>query len=824
MTYIVSSKNVIFFEKIFFITLRANMKKIFYLLIAAVLCFNGFTDYSFAKNNKVAPKQSKELSVFPDEYSELDEVPLPSKTKDKVVLKNLEESRQKYLQALIFIEKSDTTNAAKNFEEAINILNKLVNYPGIEQNDDFTDLAQSIIEDYESFIQSIDNLNENSSLFIIRDKLLQEVESSKNVKAPLIQPLTIVQDTISTTPIVEKVMEQTFQIPLVTNDLVQKNITFLTTGKPRKVYQKWYERSSKWFPMIKQVVKEEGVPEEIMYLAMIESGLNPLAVSKAKAVGMLQLIRSTGEQYGLNANSSVWLDERRDPEKSTKAAIKHLKDLYNDLGDWHLALAAYNCGAGGVKRAIRKSNLDKPDFWQLRPFLPKETRNYVPQYIAAAQISLDPEKYGFKKSDMQFMDEYKYETYGIKEPVSLKALAKCANISLEELQALNPELICSCTPPDAQEYKLKIPVGVKQSFIATYATLTPEEKQPWVSHTVQKGESVQSISEVYGISEKLILSANDMTSAKIKLRKGTVVKIPIDQADYLALKEKQEKKASEAIAGDDNEEEPPPVTSVTQKKEYIMHTVSEGETVDLIAQRYGIRPSDLRNLNNIPYDSSNVEVGKTLKIAASIPSEVKAQSVAVNTSSPTIVRHKVRSGETLAQIADDYNVSIESIKSLNKIEKNIYSGQSLKIQTGKTLAAKKIEKATYAVKQEKKYSEPVSQKKVNHKVKKGENLSMIAARYGVTEAQIKKWNPKAVSGSKVLYGTKLKVYQEEVSKGSSSSSSKKVNKLPKIYVVKKGDNLREIADKFGVSVKALKKSNKNLTDKSLQKGQKIKIQ
>lgn len=808
------------------------MKKTLLIITIIALVLAGVSESLTAKSKKpVQSKSVKESKIFPDEYSELDEVPVPTGTKDKAVLKTLEQSRQKYLQALLLIEKKDTVNASKYFEEAIKILNKLVNYPGIEQNDDFSDLAQSIIEDYESFVQSIDNLDENSSLFIIRDKLLQEVESGKTTKpSPKIQTITLTKDTTAAQKDIVKAEGDTFQIPMDDNEFVQKNITFLTTGKPRKVYQKWYERTTKWFPLFKQVAREEGLPEEIIYLAMIESGLNTGAVSRAKAVGMWQFIRSTGELYGLNKNGSVWIDERRDPEKATRAALKHLKDLYNELGHWHLALAAYNCGAGGVKRAINRSKLENPDFWALRPFLPKETRNYVPQFIAAAKITMNPDKYGFRKSDMQFLDEYKYDSYKIKEPVSIKALAKCAGISPEEFQAYNPELISSCTPPDIDEYTIKLPVGTKPAFIATFATLTPEEKLPWVEHPIEKGETIASLSDFYGVSEQQITSANGLSSSRTKLKPGNFIKIPIDLKDYLALKEKQEKiktSENEGVESNQTKTDVAIVQAVPAPANFVTHTVADGENLNTISQRYGVRLSDLRNLNNIPYDTENIEAGTVLKIASNTSTEPKqtlSAETPKKTNAPLVVRHKVREGETLAQIADDYDVSIESIKSVNRIKKNLIAGQTLKIETTSAVRAKYAERNLQVPKRDKQLTETTVEKKLSHKVKKGENLSMIAAKYGVTESQLQKWNPKTISGTKILSGTKIKVYQETTSKGSATANTKKVNKLPKYYSVKGGDNLSKIADKFGVSVKSLKKANKGVTNQNLKKGQKLRIQ
>lgn len=805
--------------------LGKNMKMIIFVIILFLPINLCLTDYVFSKSTD--KKNKREITIFPDEYSDLDDIPPPKTTKDENILKTLERARQRYLQALTLIEKGDTTSAAKYFEIAINILNPLVSYPGIDKNDDFTDLAQSIIEDYESFVQSIDNLDENSSMFIIRDKLFEKIESPKSTTTIIQPPIEIKKQTQELIKRDSIDLANNFTIPLVDNEYVQKNISFLTQDKVGKKFIKnSLERSTKWFPMFKRIAKEENVPEEIIYLAMIESALNPNAVSRAKAVGMWQFIRSTGEMYGLNANSSVWVDERRDPEKSTRAAMRHLKDLYNDLGDWHLALAAYNCGISGVKRAIAKSKFENPSFWELREFLPKETRNYVPFYIATAKVSMNLAEYGINTKEFNYLDEYKYDTYTLNEPISLKALAKCAGTTLEHLQNLNPELLMTTTPPDVSSYTIKIPQGTRELFAANLSTLTPEEKKPWITHKVARKETVASIAKYYGIPESVLLSANNLSNDRTKLKLGTTLLIPVDAREFeetlIASNQNESEQQVSTTTNIGNENQG---SNTKDKESFITHNVSNGENLYTIAQKYGVRLSDLRMLNNIPYDKDDIEPGTTIIIAKNVTtSEAPKEPIIKKLNSPVIIRHNVRPGETLAQIADDYNVSIESIKKLNNLKENKIIGSSLKIIVNPSQNQnKKLLASDENSNNNRKTNEP-GKKKISYKVRSGDNLSNIAAKFGVTESQLKSWNSEKIKGSTVYSGTYLTIYQENVSKGSSAPTSKGVKKVPKYYTVKRGDTISEIANRFGVSTKSIKQKNKNLTDQNLKAGQKIRIQ
>lgn len=865
-------------------------------VIAILLTLSIAQPNALAQDGKQTAKKSV---VFPDEYSDLDDN--SARVNNDEINQKLETARQYYLRGLTQIERTDTAKAAKLFEYAINVLNDLASTPGIEKNEDYTDLAQAIIEDYESYVSSIDKLDDSSPITVLRDKMFQEIENLTTQS----KPGAITQFERGDTPAqTTKPSNLMTTIPLTQNEYVSRSVEFLTSERGKKFFKKVIARTGKWFPMLKRIAKEEKMPEEIVHLAMIESALSCDAVSRARAVGMWQFMQATGEMYNLRVTQYV--DERRDPEKATRAAMRYLRDLKNELGDWHLALAAYNCGPGGVKRAIRASGLETPDFWQIRDYLPRETKNYVPFYIATTLVTMQYETYGFKNEEIEFEQERKVDYYTVPECVSIKTLSKCAGIPEEDLRKLNPELLRSTTPPTG-EFKLKIPVGSLQQFASNYEVLSPEEKQPWVTHEVKRGETLASIAQEYNVSQSDILSVN---SNARRLKRGQVLRIPTDgtppsQQDSTQVQSDNEEQPSvadgsqkskqtfdrelpaskSASNGSTTSQNPTiasnkverslerPVSRPSASASTTMHTVKTGETLYNIASQYGVRLTDLRNWNNLAFNDDNVIAGSTLviktnpkqqssgittlepkQLESKLPeprrNEVKplaqdepatkegsvksdksvsitAKTTAKKPSQPQPTTHTVRRGETLAQIADDYGMSMKEIIKLNNIKpkKGLLAGQKLTVMTTSSQDAESNSPQLNITRKQSETEEveKVVGKRISHKVRRGESIGTIAAIYGVRESQLRGWNPSLKDGV-VNAGERLTVYSENSVKGSAPSTPKTVNKLPKMYVVRNGDTMYSIAKKYGVSVSQLEAKNGNLSATSMRPGQKIRLQ
>jgi membrane-bound lytic murein transglycosylase D len=274
-----------------------------------------------------------------------------------------------------------------------------------------------------------------------------------------------------------------FDVPIQMNKQVRAYLVYFSTER-KAVITRYLSRSTRYLPMIKEVFQEAGLPEDLAYLAMIESGFNNRAYSPAAACGMWQFIKGTGLRYGLTIDSYV--DERRDPEKATRAAAKYLLDLYKQFGSWYLAAASYNCGEGRVQRELNQSN--HKNFWELSAnmCLPTETKNYVPQMIAATIIAKNPDKFGFK--NVPYLPPVKYDQVPVTETTSLTAASVAVNVPPDEVADLNPELLRGITPPDVPSYTLNLPPNSKDKFMKNI-TLARIEHPAVASHPIRTARS-----------------------------------------------------------------------------------------------------------------------------------------------------------------------------------------------------------------------------------------------------------------------------------------------------------------------------------------------
>ena len=375
-------------------------------------------------------------------------------------------------------------------------------------------------------------------------------------------------------------------IPLVRNKQVDQFITYFTTAKGRKQFSIWMKRYEEYKNLILPILRQHEMPEELMILAMIESGLNPKAYSRANASGMWQFIYTTGKNYGLKRD--WYIDERRDPVKATHAACEYLKDLNNQFDNWYLALAAYNCGAGRVSRASKLHQTY--DFWQMHS-LPRESRNYIPYYLAAAIIAKDPGKYGFK---VPKADPFGYEEVPLDHSADLAVLARVAGIKVKTLRKYNPELRQSATPTDGP-YLLKLPKDKKEQFLSRWNSIPQSERfaPQFIVHRVRYGESLWTISKKYGASIHDIAAVNKLRN-RHKIKVGNKLKIPI-------------RGGLQRTWGTKNNGGPSGHYKVIYK-------VKRGDSLGQIAEDYKTNASKVRRWSGLKYGSSLIYPGQKLKI------------------------------------------------------------------------------------------------------------------------------------------------------------------------------------------------------------------
>jgi membrane-bound lytic murein transglycosylase D len=465
-------------------------------------------------------------------------------------------------------------------------------------------------------------------------------------------------------------------LPLMMTDQVAGYITYFS-GRGRGVFERAFARSGRYHDMIVSTFQKEGVPQDLIYLAQAESGFHPLAVSRVGARGIWQFMASRGRGYGLYHN--MWVDDRQDPEKSTRAAARHLKDLYNQFGDWYLAMAAYNSGPGTVQAAVKRTGY--ADFWELyrRNVLPKETRNYVPIILAVTIMAKNPSQYGL--DDVVMDRPADYDTVTLNYPVDLRLVAECVGSTSSELQDLNPSLLRLTTPREGK-FELHLPAGTQDQYETAINSIPTDMRLWWRYHTVHSGDTLASLARNYHTTAKSISEANHLEGTELEADAKLV--IPVAPGKH------------------------PVSDTATYARRITRYKVHAGDTVETVAENFGVSPQMLRRWNGIHGDSLrgrkvlalHLPVSPTAhesEVASSHTKSKHPKATETATTKPPatksaqiekeeiaqapVVHHKVKTGETLYSIANAYRTTVAALKRDNRNVAVIRPGMILIVQS-----------------------------------------------------------------------------------------------------------------------------------------------
>lgn len=519
----------------------------------------------------------------------------------------------------------------------------------------------------EQVVEELVNAAGNSGDRDIENIILETVLSDSEIEPVRVQPIE---------PAVAMTANRVVELEI--NDYLQNR---------RNLLKIWIERGRIWFPMVETIFAEEGIPDELKYLALGESSLNPTARSYVGAAGMWQFMPATARGEGLRVDS--WIDERRDPELSTRAAAKHLKALYETYsGNWHLALAGYNCSYRCISRAVNRAGgsiENPPSFWEIYPYLPQQTRNFIPKFIAAALIVSDPELYGIQIEDLG--QKYTYDIVLVNGMLSLENAAELAGVDLTTITSLNPSVRKATLPDSTEPFPLKIPAGSYQRFVNAFDTLPDEEKIAPTEYTIRSGDTLDSIARRFettvaelqavnnirnhlifpeqkvmipgrGINTNISIAANNSVMRSIQY--GDPIYRPIRLAEGFQLVEQAGSTPDNmlmAVSLSDDIVDELVVPTIYQ--------VRRGDTLGQIAERFDVSIRDIQNWNNIRGTTIYARQELTLHTAASAPS-------------PQL--YKVQRGDNLAAIARRFGLTVDSLKRLNGLNSDlIFPGQDLQL-------------------------------------------------------------------------------------------------------------------------------------------------
>jgi membrane-bound lytic murein transglycosylase D len=622
----------------------------------------------------------------------------------------------------------------------------------------------------------------------------------------------------------------------------------------KRAFERLMGLSQFYFPQFEESLSAQNIPLEIKYLAVVESALNPRAVSRVGATGLWQFMYQTGKQYDLNINSYV--DDRSDPLKASNAATQYMKNMYAIFGDWDLVLASYNSGPGNVAKAIRRSG-GKQNYWNIRKYLPKETQGYLPAFLATMYIFEYHKEHGIKP-DRAVANNFATDTVMIKKAMTFKQISDLLEVPVAELQFLNPSYKREEVPfITGENHYLRLPINKVAVFTSNedkiYAFVQYESskrERPYENmlasritnfsdgdrtvsrlkfHKVRRGDSLSEISDKYGITMVELKKWNHLRSNKAPMGRN----LKIYTTEVIASREKKVTKpdtiaTKEATALASNENKTFKEEKVISYKDVVkFHKVKRGDNLGDISDKYGVTIAEVKKWNHLK--GNKIPFGKSLKIiknervVTTVRKEVKSDKNAIETgiaSNETGDKpsdfYEVQRGDNLFSIAKKFNVSLEDLKKWNNLnDLNVEQGSKLALVNNDETQSKETN-----------YKSEV--KITEHVVDKGESLGSIARKYDVSISDIKDWNK--MDDNIIQYGTKLIVGKKYIiSSESKSNTSKKENIAVndrdevKLYYVKKGDSLFSIAKKYpGVSISDLKKWN-GIKNESLKAGMKLKI-
>jgi membrane-bound lytic murein transglycosylase D len=506
-------------------------------------------------------------------------------------------------------------------------------------------------------------------------------------------------------------------IPDYDSKRVDLMVNYFVKGKGRKYYQIWLDRYAKVAPAILAGLREAGCPEDLIFLAMIESGLKNTARSRVSATGTWQFMKGTARLFDLRVD--YWVDERLDLEKSTEAACHYLRSLHTRFDDWYLAFASYNWGPGRVVRAIRRQGGDR-DFFHLKR-MPRETKNYVPTFLAARRVFQKREEYGFDLDPHTAVSPL--AAVSVPGALNLDRLATMLGSTEKQLKEWNPHILRFCTAPDGCTLMVEaeLAAGLRQSL----AELSPSAYQDWMRHKVRRGDTLSGIAVRYGIGLSQILRHNKLSSKSL-IRPGQMILVPLPSGSTVATKPSSSKK----------------------KPTGEVYRVRRGDALERIARSYHVSLGDLMKWNRLNradriYPGQEILVvppGESRSTSVSLKADRRSHKGNTQVAEASSTRHRVRQGDTAGALARRYGVSLSALVRLNHLDSRarIRTGQVLKIPTDRSS----------------------QEKRVIHVVCKGDTLWDLAREYKVRVADIRKWNQ--ISGSRIRPGSQLIIYLAEV--------------------------------------------------------------